>query len=160
MLHVRAKAENGEWLTVDIDKPRFAKKIFAVILSVVMLFCLAACSNRSDKCMTKIGSSKKFTESEINNAFDLIKSKAFEDTVLLSLEYDEEKSNKALEDYKGSNSKAAKEISDENAMIVFSTFKVGHKNPVLNHGMTYTDYMWILVRESKKSDWQVYDAGY
>lgn len=53
-------------------------------------------------------------------------------------------------------------LQSTNVIVLLSNFDVDEsgKNPVLNPNSTYSDYQWILIRDSKKSDWVIDDKGY
>lgn len=138
------------------------RKIFSIIIGLLLLLILTACNNNKDIEII-IGPSENFTEEEIQSGIDLvIKDFNFPDCKLKKVEYDEDISKEYAKDYKTYGRGLENEISEDNILILLSDFQVAEKsdNPVLEAGELYKDYQWILIREDENSKWLVDDWGY
>jgi len=53
-------------------------------------------------------------------------------------------------------------VERKNVIVLISNFDVGSAghSPSLNSDSTYSDYSWILIRDSKVEPWRVDDSGY
>ncbi len=110
-----------------------------------------------------IGQSAKFTEEEITRAIDIVKNNfEFPAATLTKIWYDEEKSDFLVTVYLKNGRGSVNGVKPENVIILLSDFDVDGSgdNPVLNPDSTYTDFQWILIRNSKTSDWIIDDCGY
>ncbi|MBC2801520.1 DUF4829 domain-containing protein [Campylobacter jejuni] len=76
--------------------------------------------------------------------------------------YDEEKSNYLIDSYLENGRGLTNGVKEENVIILLSNFDVDGSgdNPVLNPNTTYSDYQWILIRDSKNNVWKIDDFGY
>ena len=105
----------------------------------------------------------KFTIEEITKAIDCVKQNfSFPACTLTKLWYDEEKSNSFTQDYLKYGKGSVNGAQAENVIVILSNFDVDSSgdNPVLNPNSTYTEYRWILIRDSKTSNWEIDDCGY
>jgi len=136
-------------------------------LTLLFLFALGmslfACNSNKEVNAVDIdyGDSTKFKQAEIKVAAEVVLAK-FEDFIgceLKRLWYDEEQSNRQIEKYWKHLDGL---VLEENIIIFYSDFYVDSygKNPTLTPDSTYTDWMWILNRESKSDKWIVDDWGY
>lgn len=138
------------------------KKIFIVLCMLIVCSLLYACKSNenSDDVEITYGESEQFSDSEMEDAVDVIieKFKDFEGCELIKIWYDESKANLEVERYIARENSMKK----ENIIIFYSDFKVDStgKNPVLNPDSTYTDWMWILTRDDITKEWTVKDWGY
>lgn len=138
------------------------KKIFIILCMLIVCSSLYACKSNenSDDVEITYGESEQFSDSEMEDAVDAIieKFKDFEGCELIKIWYDESKANLEVERYLTRENSMKK----ENIIIFYSDFKVDStgKNPVLNPGSTYTNWMWILTREDITKEWTVKDWGY
>lgn len=137
----------------------FMRKIIISFCIMLLVFSLASCkrSNTTDGLIIDIGESNKFTKKEITEAIDLVKNNFnMPGSTLTKVWYEEEKSNSFVADYLKEGMEAV------NIIILLSNFDVDGSgdNPTLNPNSTYTDYIWILARDSNTSDWQIDDWGY
>ena len=135
---------------------KWARAVHVVVLAMACL-AFSACASKVGGKVT-MGASEKFTEAEIQAAADCAKEAfaLYEGCELIEMWYDEAKSDEAITRYTTVRDNA------ENVMVLFSDFEVDDSgvNPVLTPGTTYTDYMWIMVRDSETGEWTVVDRGY
>ena len=127
-----------------------------------LCFGFSACGKRE---IIGDDSSQKFSDAEITSAENAVikKIEDFKGCDLVNLYYDEEKSNNAVEDYMSNGSKGSVNgVENNNIIVLFSDFKVDSKggDGSFNPNSTYTDWMWILIRDSETSEWEVDDWGY
>lgn len=136
------------------------------ILYLLMLFCfiLAACNSNKQAVNVEIGNSDLFTQAELKLAEESIleEFKGFKGATMTKLWYDEEKSDKAVSTYLSNGRGASNGAEKENTIVLFSNFDVDSTggDGSLNPNSTYTDWMWILIREDNNSSWKVDDMGY
>lgn len=134
------------------------KKMILAVTMISSLLLLNACGSTAgkvDHVQIEIGESSKFTTKEIEQAIDATKEqfKEFEHCELHSLSYDEEESDFRL--------KSLREDPDlENMIVLFSDFYVNSKAEGAWNPDSYYNWMFILSRENKNSDWIVEDWGY
>jgi len=139
------------------------KRTLLLLFLFALGMSLFACNSNKEVNAVDIdyGISTKFNQAEINMAVEAVLAK-FEDFVgceLIRLWYDEEQSNQRIEEYWKHLDGLVRE---ENIIIFYSDFYVDSsgKNPTLTPDSTYTDWNWILIRESKSDKWIVDDWGY
>lgn len=109
--------------------------------------------------------SDKFSEAEIRDAMYCVMDKfedAFKGCELTKLWYDEEKSNSQIESYMSGGHGSFNGVSKDNVIVLLSEFDVDSSggDGSLNPNSTYNNWMWILIRDSSKGEWQVDDWGY
>ena len=129
------------------------KKLLAVFLAVVMIFCLSGCG-------VPFTAKKIIDDSEIYSKRDIEKAMNrvyrefafFEGCVLLELEYDEEYSKERMADW-------AENYNADEAIVLLSKFYVAAENGSLEPGETYSKWNWILVRD-KGGFWELKTWGY
>lgn len=142
------------------------KKIISSLCIALMMFSLAACkqAGKTNNVVVNIGESAKFSEKEINSAVNCVKKKFvdFEGCNLTRLWYDEEKSNQFIEEYLKNGRGSVNGVKSENVIILLSIFDVDSSGSdgSLNPNSTYSNWNWILIRDSKTGNWQVDDWGY
>jgi hypothetical protein len=121
-------------------------------------------SDVATKAYHSIGPSDKFSEAEIRGAMDraIAKFRDFEGCELTKLWYDEEKSNAQIKSYMTGGHGSVNGVSKDNVIVLYSDFTVDSSggDGSLNPNSTYSDWMWILIRDSGKSEWRVDDWGY
>ena len=139
------------------------KQTLSLIFLLALCMSVFACKSKSETSAVDIdcGISTKFDKTEIKMATEavLIKFEDFVGCELKRLWYDEEQSNRRIGEYwKYMDG----DVLEENVIILISDFYVDSsgKNPSLNPDSTYTDWMWILTRESEGNKWTVDDWGY
>lgn len=113
--------------------------------------------------IVEAGQSTKFSQDEIYNASKcIIDNFNFADCTLTNVWYDEEKSDFLVKGYLENGQGSINGVDSENVIVLLSNFDVDDsgRNPVLNPNSTYTDYQWILIRDSKTSNWKIDDFGY
>lgn len=140
----------------------YMKKIIISVCIVLITISLVACK-QNDNVVVDVGESTKFTDEEIKKAIDCVKNNFdFPASTLTKVWYDEEKSNSSTKDYLEYGRGLENGVIPENVIVLLSNFDVdgSGNNPVLEPNSTYTDYNWILIRDSKTSDWKVDDWGY
>lgn len=137
------------------------RKGIRFILVGFLLLAIAGCTKPPVK--VEIGESVRFKKEEIQRAADLVtKNFSFPSAELRKLTYDEETSGKLAAGYISHGKGQLNGAKFENVLVLLSEFDVDDSgdNPVLNQGSTYTDFQWILVRESETGEWFIDDWGY
>jgi hypothetical protein len=118
---------------------------------------------RLSEITIEAGRSIKFSEEEVTEAINLVQTEFnFPSAKLTKLTYDEEKSERLIKGYMQNGKGSVNGVDPNNVIILLSEFHVdgSGKNPVLNPNSTYTDYQWILIRQSENSNWIIDDQGY
>lgn len=142
------------------------KKVFLCLCLILMVFSLVACSTigQTSNAKITIGKSTKFNEDEINDAISCVKNKFvdFNGCKITKLWYDESESNSDVEDYFKYGRGTSGNVKPENVITLKCNFDVGFSggNGILEPNSTYTNWMWVLVRDDKKGNWRVDDCGY
>jgi len=142
------------------------KRITALFLLFTLCISLSACKNsgKTNNAEIDYGSSIKFNEAEIKSAVDtvLIKFKDFDSCDLKKIYYDESKSDSQVEGYLSNGRGSDNGAKKENVIILFSDFYVDSSggDGSFNPDSTYTNWMWILIRDSADDKWKVDDWGY
>ncbi|OJG92819.1 hypothetical protein RV15_GL002764 [Enterococcus silesiacus] len=113
-----------------------------------------------------IGESQKFKDTEINSAIDKVKKefKGFTNCEMTKLYYDEERSNKELENYFRNNEEDQKlNYTDKNDCIVlYSDFEVGLKdnqNSGFMPGSNHKGWIWLLKKDKFWKSWEIVTSG-
>ncbi len=139
------------------------KRIIKYLTVIIATLLLVGCaSNKEDNILVEISESSKFSKNEITKAIDCLKEDFnFEACTLTKIYYDEDKSNKAVEDYLQFGKGSENNTEAKNIIVLLSDFDVDDSgdNAVLNPGETYIDYNFILIRDSKDGNWRVDDWG-
>ncbi|MBQ7874757.1 MAG: hypothetical protein IJ306_06315 [Oscillospiraceae bacterium] len=131
------------------------KKVLAIILSAVCVFCFSGCgiSFTAEKIVSE---SEIFTERDIDKAMFAVYKKFafdFEGCVLLEIEYDEEYSKERAEGW-------AEQYDSDEAIVLLSKFYVAADGDgSLKPGETYSKWNWILVR-NEGGPWKLMTWGY
>ena len=145
------------------------KNIIALFFVLSLCLSLPACtsSDTTNNVEIDYGSSTLFSEAEIESAVDavLAKFRDFEGCELKRLWYDEEMSDSIIErDIASSGENTIKNsgAGPENVIILFSDFYVDSSggDGSFNPDSTYTDWIWILIRDNENGKWSVDDWGY
>ena len=143
------------------------KKLLFVFISITLCLTLTACSQKSGKTGNvniEIGMSEKFTNTEIEDATNLVKKKFadFKGCDLTQLWYDEAKSDSFIDGYLTHGRGSTNGAKAENVIILLSTFTVDSSggNGSFNPNSTYDNWNWILIRDGKDDSWSVDDWGY
>ena len=142
-------------------KPIIRILTFLFLFAIVMSLFACKSNNEPNAADIDYGVSTKFTQADIKMAAAVVLTK-FEDFVgceLKRLWYDEEQSNQRIGEYWKYMDGL---VHEENIIIFFSDFYVDSsgKNPTLTPESTYTDWCWILIRDSDGDKWIVHDWGY
>ena len=136
------------------------KRILTFILLVFLCMDFSACKNHI-KIDFNTGDSVKFSNGEIESAMDAVlkKFEDFEGCHLRRLWYDEDRSDREIQGYWKFMDSI---VQGENVIILFSDFYADSSAAAggFNQNFSYTDYMWILIREKKSDNWIVDDWGY
>ena len=108
--------------------------------------------------------SDKFSREEIRDAMEsvVVKFRDFKGCQLTKLWYDEVKSDNQIEGYMTGGRGSVNGVSRDNVIVLYSDFAVDSSggDGSLNPNSTYTDWCWILIRDSGKGEWRVDDWGY
>ena len=142
------------------------KKMMFVLCAILVAFSLVSSKQvgKTNNVVMNIGKSDKFSVEEINVALNCVKKsfKNYEGCNLTKLWYDDEKSNNSVKGYLKNGRGSVNGAKTENVIVVLSNFDVGPSDGdgTLNLNSTYSDWMWILIRDSKTGNWKVDDIGY
>lgn len=142
------------------------KKVLFYLFLILMVFSLMACkqAGKTNKVVVSSGESVKFSNTEVNSAIDCVKEKFkdFEGCNLTKLWYDEERSNSIIEGYLSNGKGSVNSVKIENVIILLSNFDVDSSggDGGFNPNSTYSNWNWILIRDSKTGNWRVDDWGY
>lgn len=114
---------------------------------------------RIDKMKAEIKQSEKsdYTESEIESAVNCVKATFKEkdnNLNLLSVSFDEEKSNAFRDSYH-----ATEKFGKRNVIVLFCNYTVYDSLGTYSKG-TYENWTMILTRDNANEPWTVYDQGY
>jgi hypothetical protein len=119
---------------------------------------------KTNNVVVSIKKSDKFSEKEINDAINCVKKKFkdFNGCKLTKLWYDEEQSNNIIAGYLKSGKSLVNGVKAENVIVLLSNFDVGSLggDGSFNANSTYTNWNWILIRDSKTGNWKADDWGY
>ena len=142
----------------------------ATIFLFLCFVCLAACSSagKTNNAEVDYGRSAKFSEVEIKSAVEavLIKFKTFKGCELTRLWYDEEKSDRMIQQDlssgSGGNTIKNSGADPENIIILYSDFKTSKSSIDVGFDpdVTYSNWSWILIWENADEKWKVVDWGY
>lgn len=153
------------------------KKIAISLFSILLVFSLVGCSQKSsdkykvtenespviDNLRIDIGNSDKFDKEEIENAIKIVKNNFnLTASTLKTISYNEEESDNISKNYLEHGKGSINGTKSENVIVLLTNFDVDDSgyNPTLNPGTTYEDFLWILIRDDKTSDWKIDDSGY
>lgn len=142
------------------------KKMIYSFCLILVVFSLVACKQvgKTNNVAVSIEKYNKFNEKEINDAISCVekKFKDFKGGTLTKLWYDEEKSNNFIQWYLTNGKGSVNGVKAENVIVLLSNFDVDSSgvDGSLNPNSTYSNWNWILIRDSKKGDWRVDDLGY
>ena len=145
------------------------KRIITLLFILALCVSLSACksSGTTNNAEIDYGSSAFFSEAEIESAIDvvLIKFRDFEGCDLKKLWYDEERSDRIIQqDISSGGGNTIKNSGAEpgNIIILFSDFYVDSSggDGSFNPDFTYTDWNWILIRDRAEDKWNIKDWGY
>lgn len=150
---------------VFIFNGRFYMKEILLFCSMLTCLITAACNNGvgSGEVIITIGESQKFSENELNEAINCVeeKFKEFKGCKLTDLWYDEEKSNLTIEGYMSNGHGSINGVKPEDIVVFFSNFDVDSSGgESFNPNTTYSDWSWIIIRDSKTNKWELDDWGY
>ena len=113
-----------------------------------------------------IGYSKspKFSQLEIESAVEAVieKFKDFKGCELRKLWFDESESDIRVQTYLTNGRGPDTGATQENTIVLLSDFYVSPTggDGSLNRDSSYTDWMWILIRDNADSNWVVDDWGF
>ena len=142
------------------------KKVISSFCIILIVFSLVACkeAGKTNNVAVNINKSVKFKKAEINDAVVCVKKKFkdFQGCNLTNLWYDEEKSNQFIEGYLKNGNGSVNGVSAENVIVLLSNFHVDSSggDGSLNPNSTYSDWNWVLIRDSKTGQWRADDWGY
>lgn len=143
------------------------KKLTLAVLFVCMILLLVGCSNpgKTSQAEVLIGASEKFSNKEIEQAVNAVKTrfKKFKECELIKLWYDEERSDDYTREYLQNGRGTSNGAKEENVIVMLSDLKTGdhmNANTGFDDNGTYSDWIWILIRDDQDSAWVVDDYGY
>ena len=136
--------------------------ICAVLVSLGVAIVLLLIGNRGNVSNVNrvVGNSAFYSESLINEAFDVIEkkfAKDFKGCTLTELRYDEDVENRFSEEIE----KYHKE-NNQDLIVVLSTFDTDEKggDGGFNPNDTYANWQWYLVKTADKKSWEIINWGY
>ena len=139
------------------------------LLSICLLFLLffitsTIVGGNTDDVAVNMEESSTFTEEEMNKAIKTVmrKFRGFKGCEMTELWYSEIDSNEVIEQYLNSGGGSETDFKKENIIVLFSNFNVDSSGAEegFEPNSTYTDWNWILVRNSITNNWRVIDWGY
>lgn len=105
----------------------------------------------------------RFSESEILEGMSLVEEAfSFPGATLKEVSYIEERSANLAESYMRYGRGKISGVEAENVLVLLSEFVTDDSTsqPVLNPNSTYSEYQWILIRDSEHGPWRIDDQGY
>jgi hypothetical protein len=142
------------------------KKIICSLCVLIVLVSIVFYnqSGKTTNVQVSIEESSKFSEGEINEAVVAVKEKFkdFKGCELTDLWYSENKSNERIDDYLKYGKGSSNGIKEENIIVLLSNFEVNSRggDGSFEPNSNYSDWTWILVRDTHSDDWRVDDWGY
>lgn len=133
------------------------KKYVCVILCIIFTLSLCACGGNIKNVKTHAVESKSYTQKEIKDAIEVIKSEfksSWNGCTLTEIYY-------AGDDYSADYQDWADRNNADEVLVLLSSFDVGSSggDGSLNANSTYEDWNWILVR-TNGGIWRHVDHGY
>lgn len=136
--------------------------ICAVLVSLGVATAILLIGNRGNVSNVNrvVGSSALYSESSINEAFDVIEkkfAKDFKGCTLTELRYDEDVENRFSEEIENYHKENNQEL-----IVVLSTFDTDEKggDGEFNPDDTYTNWKWYLMKTADKKEWEIINWGY
>lgn len=141
------------------------KRLLIGVLIFGLLFSSCYQNNKeSSNVEVNISESSKFSKEKIQEAVNCVKDKfsEFKGCTLTKIWYDEKKSDSFIKGYMTSGKGSQNGVSKENVIVLLSEFKVDSAggDGSLEPNSTYSDWNWILIKDSKTNKWRVDDWGY
>jgi hypothetical protein len=141
------------------------KRLSSVVCLALVCIALTSCNmGKTDGVEISIGESSKFSKEEIQSAVNCViqEFRDFSGCTLTKIWYDEERSNMQIEDYMTYGTGSENRVKAEDVISLFSDFDVNSTggDGGFNPDSTYTDWNWILVRDSKTGGWRAEEWGY
>ncbi len=134
------------------------KRILCLFVCLCMAVSLSACMGKTNNLtVTEWEPSAIYSDAEIRSAVDTVKQyfqREFEGCSLTELSYPGDSYAPQFADW-------AKQYDADEAIVLLSSFEVGMSggDGSLNPNSTYTNWMWVLVRDDNGS-WQHVTHGY
>lgn len=134
------------------------KRIITFLLVILLTLSLAGCGRGNIRYLeTTIGDSDVYTREDIEKAIDVVSrffQKEFEGCTLRTIEYNEPETIRRAREW-------AEQYDAAEAIVLLSSFTVGiyGSDGSLNPGDTYTNWQWILTRNSGEA-WTLQTWGY
>ncbi|WP_197277492.1 DUF4829 domain-containing protein [Bacillus sp. FJAT-27245] len=140
-----------------------ARMIVGVIVAVLAILFYTQIG-KTYNASVNIEKSQKFSTEEINDAVKAVKRNfwSYRGCELTDIWYSEKDSEKEIEGYLKHGRGASNGVNPENAIVLFSNFKVNSwgAEETFEPNSTHTGWKWILIRDSKTDNWRVDDRGY
>jgi hypothetical protein len=141
--------------------------LFIISLCLSLSSCKVPSFGTTNNVEVDFGNSTFYSEVEIKSATEavLTKFRDFAGCDLLRLWYDEEMSDRIIQidmSSGGMNAIKSSGAEPENVIILFSDFYAGPSSGGggFNPDFKYTNWMWILIRDSKNEEWKIVAWGY
>lgn len=142
------------------------KKVISFFSLILMIFSLVGCNQigETNDVKVTIEKSENFSKKEIEDSIECVKVnfKSFKGCNLTDLWYDEDKSNHLVDVYLKYGRGSENGATAENTIVLMSNFNVNSSggDGSLDPNSTYSDFQWVLIRDSKTAKWKVDDCGY
>jgi len=148
-----------------MQKGKYMKKLYTIILALALCASLAACGNGSAKnAVIDLGDSERFTQAERQAAVECVL-RAFRkwDTpcTVQAVYYDEAGYDAGKEAFYASSFNQGM-FGPEDVILLYSDFHTpeGAQAGGFNPDADYTGWKWTLVRDHAKAPWRVIAYGY
>lgn len=145
------------------------KQVSLCLFTAIMCITLLACKNdkNTDDVEIDYGDSNKFSKTEIESAIDFVLiefSKDYEGCEMLKIWYDEKMSDESIQrdiSSVGGNTIKSSGAEPINIIVLFSDFYASDSAGVgFEKDCTYTNWRWLLIRDSLDDEWEFGDSGY
>lgn len=143
------------------------KRILPIFCIPFLCLLLASCLSSSGKtkdAVVTIGTSTKFNKEEIDEAVNCVKNKFkdFGGCNLTELWYYEGKSDEQVASYMTGGKGSVNGVDRDNVIALVSNFTVDSSggDGSFNPNSTYSNWNWVLIRDSSTGKWRTDDWGY
>lgn len=139
-------------------------KKLTLIACIVLVFAAGLLYFKSHT-VVDIGKSTRFSKAEVQTAVDCVVTNFksnFKGCDLLKIWYDENESDGEIVSYMTFGRGSINGVKKENVIVLFSDFYVNPNggDGSLNQNSIYSDFNWVLIRDSKTGNWRIDDSGY
>jgi len=136
---------------------------FVLALFCIFLSACAASDGRIDNVEISVGTSTKFSVTEIEEAMNLVKERfiaSYRGCELLQLWYDEIRSEQLINGYMSNGRGRTNGVTRDDVIVLFSNFYAGSRACMtFIPNTTHREWIWILIRDSEDDSWRIDDWG-